>query len=268
MAIPRFYIPDLCPGDSPLPEDQDHHARHVLRLRHGEEIIAFNGRGLWGRGTLVLERRESLFRLSGSLVQDIASSQTITAACAVPKADRAMTLVEQLSQIGVARLVWLHCRHSVVHPDAGGGKMLKFRRVAVESARQCQRNFVMDITAPVRLPDFLGNPGAGVTDMLWTDPDAGESLFNFIIKYKQTHTSNSSGKTDHPAQAAQTTAGPAILIGPEGGWSEEETVLLAAHPHVHAVRLTDTILRMETAAVVAAAILHCGLQGNETTDPK
>ncbi len=255
MATTRFYIPNLGLGETALPDDQDHHARHVLRMRDGETVIAFNGRGFWATGRLVIGRRESCFITAGPLRQDLPPRVRVTVASATPKADRAMQMVEQLSQIGVQRLVWLNTEFAVVHPDKEGGKMAKFRRAAAESAKQCGRNFVMEIDGPVALVDLLSQAGADTNDFLWGQPTAEKSIFEWLIKTADLkaavdgHISTDGGK---PASYA-----PTVLIGPEGGWSDTETRLLSADHRVHAVRLTSTVLRMETAAVVAAAIISC-----------
>ena len=258
MAQPRFYIPELAAGESPLPTDQDHHARHVLRMRDGDTAVAFNGRGLWVHGRLTLAKRSSSFVSEGELTQDSPPQPRLTVAAATPKADRAMQLVEQLSQLGVSRLVWIITDRSVTHPDADGGKMTRFRRLAIESAKQARRNFVMDIQPPVSLPDFLAAPGAGVTDFLWTKPDAQETLFHWAADAARPQAAITplSGAKTMPASADRAVdITPAILTGPEGGWTDAETVLLSAHKNVHPIRLTPTILRIETAATAAAAII-------------
>ncbi len=257
MAQPRFYIPDLAPGESPLPEDQDHHARNVLRMEHGDAAIAFNGRGLWGPGQLRLSKRSSCFVSEGDLTQDSPPWFRLTVATAAPKADRAMQLVEQLSQIGVSRLVWIITDRGVAQPEADGGKMTRFRRLAVESAKQARRNFLMEILPPISLRKFLVAPGDAVTEFLWTLPGTAQTLFDWTaggISRREFHTAENPEK---PPQSSDHTAGfaPAVLIGPEGGWSDEEAALLSAHGNVHPVRLTPTILRIETAAAVAAAML-------------
>ncbi len=259
MATTRFYIPDLGAGETALPDDQDHHARHVLRMEDGQMAIAFNGRGLWAMGRLVMRRRESCFVPTEPLRQDSPPPLAVTVASATPKADRAMQMVEQLSQLDVQRLVWLDTDYAVVHPDKQGGKMVKFRRAAAESAKQCGRNFVMEIDGPVALFDFLGQPASGTVEFLWGRPAAEESLFDRLTRtacLKSPADVNASGTGERPGGYTMV-----VLIGPEGGWSHAETRLLSADARVHAVRLAATVLRMETAAVTAAAIIRCAANG-------
>ena len=133
--------------------------------------------------------------------------------------------------------------------------MAKFRRLAGESAKQCGRNFVMEIDGPVALVDFLGRTGDGNVEFLWMHPGAAASAFEWA--------SNAAALKAIPDRAAGKPGeesgiyAPAVLIGPEGGWSDAEATLLSDNRHVHPVRLTATVLRMETAAVVAAAVICC-----------
>jgi 16S rRNA (uracil1498-N3)-methyltransferase len=153
-------------------------------------------------------------------------NRSITLASAVPKNERADWLVEKLSELGVARWVPLKTARSVVHP-AGTSKYDRWRRIAIESAKQSRRAGVMEIGELVPV-DSLGFESA--TPFLLSTREGSRPLASSLPK------------------------GPILLlIGPEGGWTEAELSGLVARGAIEA-SLTPTVLRLETAAVVAAGV--------------
>jgi 16S rRNA (uracil1498-N3)-methyltransferase len=145
--------------------------------------------------------------------------------------------------LNVGAVQWMSCEHGVVKPREGGGKMEKWRRLAVESAKQCGRAHLLEIREPMSVDDVLG---AGAVDrVLWLDPGPG-------------------GKT--VAQALSGFVGGTVmaLVGPEGGWSDDERRLLetrVAAGTIQRVRLTSTVLRIETACAAVGAIVMGALTG-------
>jgi 16S rRNA (uracil1498-N3)-methyltransferase len=160
-------------------------------------------------------------------------------ASAVPKGDRADWMIEKLSELGVSRFIPLATARSVVHPK-GAGKLDRWRRIATESAKQSRRAGVLQIeplTALDRFTESLESPAV----FLSTDPKAPPilSCSSFIL---------------HPSSLC-------LLIGPEGGWTDDEMAAFARR-NLTAAKLTETILRVETAAVVAAAIVMLAGKSN------
>jgi 16S rRNA (uracil1498-N3)-methyltransferase len=248
MDVYRFYVPDLplqaqrqaAVGEITveLPTDQAHHARNVLRLEAGTQVALFDGNGAWTTGKLLqVDKRGVVVRLAAPLTIDQRPVPALTLATAVPKGERAEWLVEQASQLNVSAVQWLACERGVVKPREGGGKMDKWRRLAVESAKQCGRNHLLEIREPAGLPETLGQLGT-TTRLLWLDPGpAGLSV---------------------PQALAHGSGDVVALIGPEGGWSPAERKILedaAAARRVTRVRLTETVLRIETACAAVAAII-------------
>jgi 16S rRNA (uracil1498-N3)-methyltransferase len=139
----------------------------------------------------------------------------VTIGLAIPKADRPEWIVQKLTELGVDRIVWLHAERSVVRWDdqRAAKHRARLHRVAVEAVRQCRRVTVPAIDGPVPAISFLAEAIAAEPG---GRPDDGRDRV--------------------------------VAIGPEGGWSERE--LAAA---VDQVSLGSTVLRVETAALVAAA---------------
>ena len=230
----RFYVAAFAPPTVGLPEDQSHHAQRVLRLETGAQVLIFDGHGKWALGTLRTEKRGVFVDLVGDLHQDPPPPLHLTLATAAPKADRAEWLVEQASQLGAARVAWLDTDRAVVKPKDSGGKMDKFRRLALESAKQCGRTHLLTI-APMRtLDETLAAARTAGDTLLWLEPRAGKTIRELAL----------------PATGRVT-----ALIGPEGGWSDREISLLESQPDLLRVRLTPEILRIETACTTIAALL-------------
>jgi len=168
--------------------------------------------------------RWRLCRAAGSEVLPTADATTAadrdvesTVAFAIPKSDRPEWIVQKLTELGVARIVLLHAERSVVRweSDRADRHVARLRRVAIEALAQSRGLWLPDIVGPVPAADVL--PG-----MAAAEPD-GRAL---------------------------TRRDQALAVGPEGGWSPDELALAAER-----VSLGETVLRVETAAVVAGALL-------------
>ena len=146
-----------------------------------------------------------------------ARSSACTVAFAIPKADRPEWIVQKLTEIGVARIVLLHTERSVVRWDADRADrhLVKLRRVAVEALEQSRGVWLPEIDGPLQATDVLS--GIAVAE---------------------------------PGGRPLTRADSALAIGPEGGWSATELALSREQ-----VELSSTVLRVETAALVAGAML-------------
>jgi 16S rRNA (uracil1498-N3)-methyltransferase len=149
-------------------------------------------------------------------VQHEPAPHACTIAAAIPKGDRAEWMVQKLTEIGVTEIVLLHCARSVVRweGERGAKQLARLQRVAREAAVQSRRVWLPVVRGPVPFAEAVSLPGAVLAE---PDGDVGVTAAT-------------------------------VLIGPEGGFSPEE--LAAPVPRV---RLVDTVLRVETAAVVAAS---------------
>lgn len=230
----RFYVPNLADGQTlPLPDDEAHHALHVLRLTAGAEIEIFDGRG--GAAPAIIEqanKKAVTVRPTAPITRAPQTGPSLTIATAMPKGDRAQWLIEQCSQLNVTRILWLECDRNVVKFREDGGKFSRLERYALEAAKQCGRNWLMQIDSPTTLEQILQTPDA--TAIWWCDPRATQSIANI------------------------TPTGDYIaLIGPEGGWSEREWNLLSsatAAGRIQSIHLGPNVLRIETACAAIAAI--------------
>jgi 16S rRNA (uracil1498-N3)-methyltransferase len=225
----RLLVPKLTPGLLSLPADQAHHARDVLRLEVGDEVELFTASGEAAAGRITQSSPAGVVVEAEQVTAQRAGFE-LTIASAVPKAARGDWMIEKLSELGVARFIPLMTDRSVVHPE-GKNKIERWQRLAAEAAKQSRRAGVMQITSLMSLHDLLktlSSPSA----YLSTAPHA-HSLSSLL----------------DPQSSSLT-----LLVGPEGGWSDGEMATFSQR-HLTPITLGETILRVETAAMAAAAVV-------------
>lgn len=229
MAPRRFHVEDLSAATIRLAGDEARHAHKVLRLGPGDHVTLFDGRGQEADGRIVAAARDALDVEILARRQAGAATAELVIACAVPKGDRADWLVEKCAELGVIRLIPLLAARGLVRP--GEAKIDRWRRKAVEASKQSRQMRAMSIDAPATLSEALtACPAAAV---YYCDADPA-----------------------HPALPAgihaSATKSALILIGPEGGFTDAEITAIRSAGGRPA-RLAESILRVETAAVAAAA---------------
>ena len=237
-------------GTIALVAGQAHHVRDVLRLKIGEQIEAFDDAG--NLADAIIEQCDSNgVTLRIKQIRTSPNQPQITIAAAVPKGDRADWMIEKLSELGVNRFVPLATARSVVLP-AGKNKFERWIRIATESAKQSHRNGVMRINAltPLEKAIVEGQRAEG----------SGQKEQNVCTNFYLTTTTDAapilsiSYLCPHPSALI-------FFIGPEGGWSDDE-IARFQNAHLTGLKLTATILRVETAAIAAAAIVTSIIAAN------
>jgi 16S rRNA (uracil1498-N3)-methyltransferase len=229
----RVFLPNLSIGQVDLPAPQAHHLRDVLRVAEGQQIELFDGQGGLAVGRIVDIRPAHVTVRIDQISAAPQRRMHLTIAAAVPKGARADWMIEKLCEIGVDIFVPLISQRSVVVP-AGTKKLDRWNRLAAQAARQAGRSDVMRIQAPATPAQLLAD---GDRQRWYLSVDAADSMID-----------------------ALGSLGPSLilLIGPEGGWTDAEKQAMDS-AGARAVRLTSTVLRVETAAVVAAGIVQSAL---------
>ncbi len=214
------FVADL---DSPVLDDDDrHHLARVLRLRVGEALRAGDGAGRWRPCRL---GPEGVLEPRGEVVDEPAPTPALPGAVALTKGARPELAVQKLTELGIDRIVPVVAARSVARWEAerGDRHVLRLRRVAREAAMQSLRPRVPEVT-PVRdFAEASALPGAALAQ---------------------------------PGGGPPTPATRAVLVGPEGGWSDEE--LGCGLPRLG---LGSGVLRAETAAIAAGVLLGALRQG-------
>lgn len=212
------------------------HVVRVLRLGAGDVIAVFDGQGEEYGGRIQSVRRgEVRIELAEQRANACDSPLRLTLAQAVARGERMDWVVQKAVELGATRIVGVLTERSVVRLDAAQArsKHRHWQGVAAAACEQSGRARLAEIPAPVALEDWLaGLPGGGLRVL--PSPEAAQGLEALPVA--------SSGEV-------------LVLVGPEGGLTEREVSSALAHGF-RPVRLGPRVLRTETAAVVALALLQ------------
>ncbi len=211
-----------------------------LRGRRGQEIVLFDGNGVEAVGAVVAIQRRSVHVEVGELRRrDFELAHRITLAIALSKGHRQGYTIEKCTELGVAAIQPVVTERSVARPDAEACE--KWRRRAVEAAKQSERAYVPSIEPPIPL-------AAAITSIPKFAAAAVADPWNGAVRFQRFLSRQSAD------------ASVIVFIGPEGGFTEDERQRLIA-AGATPCSLAPTILRTETAAVAvcaAAAMVDVG----------
>ncbi len=229
----RFHVSAVQVGRICLDVASSHHAKSVLRLQVGDAVELFDAAST-GQGVIDGFDGSRVWVIVSQLAKASTATRPVHVASALPKGSRADWMIEKLSELGVARFTPLVTERAVVVPQ-GVSKLARWQRLAEEAARQCERAGVMQIAPPTPLDELIA---AGPGIFCSTDPAAPALAWV-------------------ASQAQQ--AGELILaVGPEGDFSPAEFAAFKLADW-RAASLGRTILRVETAAIVAAVLATLAL---------
>ncbi|MFC7498726.1 16S rRNA (uracil(1498)-N(3))-methyltransferase [Enterovirga sp. GCM10030262] len=227
-SLPRLFV------DQPLAQDAlltlegppANYLATVLRLQPGDQVKLFDDRsGEWLAEIVEAGRKRVTLRLATHL-REREAVPDLWLLFAPIKRGRIDWIAEKATELGVARIVPVLTRRTIV--DRVNSDRL--RAHAIEAAEQCDRTALPELAEPVKLASLLADWPADRA-LLFADEQGGVPL----------------------AEAAA--PGPAaILIGPEGGFTDEERAVIRAIPQAQAVSLGPRILRADTAALAAIAL--------------
>jgi 16S rRNA (uracil1498-N3)-methyltransferase len=228
-----------------LDGDEHRHVARVLRARPGDALTLFDGAGteIEARVVSVGAREAELALGERRAAPAAAPAVAITLLVAVPRGERMDWLVQKTTELGVARIVPVSSERSVARPEAGTARRPRWEKIAREAARQCGRADVPLVDEPTDLAAAL----------------AAADLPQRRLALWEGERTRSLGAALAAAPGAEATA---VLIGPEGGFAVEE-VALAEKAGFAPVGLGPRILRVETAAIVAVALIQAAAGGME-----
>ncbi|RPI50109.1 MAG: 16S rRNA (uracil(1498)-N(3))-methyltransferase [Acidobacteria bacterium] len=236
----RFYAPAFREDAVfDLPEDEAQHLRRVLRLRSGDTIAVFDG-----RGREAVARVESVTprRVSVRSVEPRSAAPepkvAVTLAQALLKSDKMDRVIRDAVMLGIAAVQPFVSRRTDVPLKAmgAGGRQNRWERTVVSSVKQCGRAVVPVVHPTREFPDVL-RAAAGETRLMFVEPGAGVELAELASLEGQ-----------QPSSAT-------VLIGPEGGWDAQE-VRDAAAAGVTLLSFGGRVLRADAAAAAVIAVLR------------
>ncbi len=240
MASHTLYIPDADEhaGEIIISGEEARHAVRVKRVREGEGVTIVDGAGLLLLGVVSAAKRELVIRVSGS-ERVPRAAPCIEVCSAAPKGPRVSDLIDGLSQVGAS--VWrpLRCERSVT--SAGEKKLDRLHRVAIESAKQSGRAWLLEFAEETTLESALREPAD-----LFVMAHGGERAMEVVDCCP---------------------AGKIVLfVGPEGGFTDRE-IALAREGGALLASFGAHTMRIEAAAVAATAItMHLARIGEGSCD--
>jgi 16S rRNA (uracil1498-N3)-methyltransferase len=244
MTLRRFYAPTPAfvsdQKSVVLDSDETAHLRDVLRLHRGDEVLIFDGAGREFHcviGTINKSSSE-LTILSEVTPSRPESPLDLTLAVALLKHEKFDLVVQKATELGVNRIVPVSCERADVRPrkDEEGKRVGRWQRIVLEAAKQSGRARVPEVLQPVAFA-VLVNEFALANSRIMFAERGGQSFENVC--------QGSSGRLTELA----------ALIGPEGGWADEE-IENARASGWEIVTLGGRILRAETAAIAITTLLQ------------
>ena len=241
MSSPRFFCPGpLSVGSRVmLPENAARHACRVLRLHADDDLVLFDGAGgEYACRISAVERERVAVAVLEWRERECEAPLAITLVQALQAGDKMDVTVQKAVELGVARIVPVASRRSVVRLEGERAKrrVEHWRSVVASACEQCGRNTLPEVAPLEVLERWLGRPAAKGVLRLMLDPRAAQTLSRMVP----------------PAQGGSVE----LLIGAEGGLAPEETKLAELAGFVP-VRLGPRVLRTETAGLAALAAIQC-----------
>ncbi len=235
----RFFAQDIRAAQErvEIRGDEFIHIKKVLRLEVGSPVILLNGKGLELTGVVEVLGKDSVqVKVEASSEGAGESGVSVTLLQALLKGDKPELIVQKATELGVARIIFYTNERTVPAPAAEkiAGKLERLRRIAIEAVKQCERSVVPAL-------DLVGFDEA----LALRGGDRGVVLYEGETKnsFKKSLSFLAGGK------------GLCLLVGPEGGFTEDETGKAVA-AGFRMAGLGRRILRSETAAIAALAIVQ------------
>ena len=229
-------MPTLRAGESTLDEAATRYVVRTHRLRRGATFVAFDPEAATEADAQLLDESPRGARCRFDSVRPASRSTPlrVTLLQAFAKGTKLDRVVRDATVLGASELVVVSTERTIAGAPAGdGGRAERWRKIAVEAARQCGRGDMLRLSGPTKLRDALA--GELPPRRLLLDPEAEATLHAMLADWA-------------PSDAV------ALLVGPEGGLSEDERDAAKAAGFAPAA-LGPFVLRTETAAAAALAVL-------------
>ncbi|QND49629.1 16S rRNA (uracil(1498)-N(3))-methyltransferase [Rhizobium lusitanum] len=237
FRMQRLFVVSDIKANAGIEADQEqfNYLANVLRMEDGAALLIFNGRdGEW-RASISFPSRKRILLTPVEETRPQPAPSDLHYLFAPLKVGRLDYLVQKAVEMGAGLLqpvMTQHVQGKITNLD-------KVRANVIEAAEQCGILGIPDVAEPVKLADLLERWPRDRRIIYCDEGDAGQNPLPLLAKIKEKHL--------------------ALLVGPEGGFSEEERALLRSLDFVTAIPLGPRILRADTAAVAAMAVIQAAI---------
>lgn len=236
MPAAHFFVEDLGSPRVTLGREDSHHALRSLRIRVGEEVSLADGKGGVARGRVVAEEGGRAVIEIDEVGEVSRPTPALSVAMANPGWDRLRWAVQKLAELGASEVLVVETQRSI-RSSATGRSADRLKEVARQAAMQSRQAFVPE----VRGGYVLGAPRGKGLPVLDTEGFAVVMLWE-------------AGTVPLGDCLPEQTGAVRLLVGPEGGFTQEEAEI-AEKQGAALASLGPNVLRTETAAIVAAALV-------------
>ena len=233
MSIIRLYFPDKIQSDlsSHLPKEQTHYIKDVMRLKIGDKLSIFNISGEWNAIIQSYEKKGARIKVMKK-VREKENEKNIWLAFSPIKQNPLNFIIQKGTELGIQKFIPILTERSMVREI----NIKRIKKIIVEASEQSNRISVPEINSPKSLKDFLLQfPKNGY--LIFCDINSDKNSLKKILEKKN----------NTPL---------CILIGPEGDFSENERKMIIEQTQTFSISLAKNILKAETAALSAIAIVN------------
>ncbi|MDC1475927.1 16S rRNA (uracil(1498)-N(3))-methyltransferase [Pelagibacteraceae bacterium] len=229
----RLYFSDKIQSDlvAHLKKEQSHYLKDVMRLKEGDIFSVFNNQGEWNASLQSYKKQEAEIKILKK-VRDRKNENDIWLAFTPIKQNPLNFIIQKGTELGVQKFIPVLSERTIVKDI----NIERIKKIIIESSEQSNRISVPEISKLETLKNFISN-----------FPQKGCLVFCDI----------NSNKSDLKSILSKKDIGPiCILIGPEGDFSENERKLIIDLNQSYSISLATNILRAETAALTAVALVN------------
>ena len=238
--LPRFLVPEL-DAERPevtLPRDEGHHLSRVLRMKPGDEVAVFDGRGQEFRARITSILREAVaVTLQGPIAPLPSPSVMLTLVQSILKGEAMDEVVRDATMLGVAAIQPVVSERTAIKASTLGRALERWHRIALASTKQCGRSRLPSIHEAVSFHDWVKRrDGSGAFILLEPSVVVPET-----VRIRDL--------ADRPPPATAT-----LVVGPEGGWTSDERDL-AIRAGCRPLSIGRLTLRADAVPLAATAAL-------------
>ncbi len=241
MDCKRFFCENIKKGKNLLSQQESHHLKNVMRLKPNDNIEIFDGKGNFAKAVVTDLTRKTV-SIEAFELQNIPcrKKSRIVLAPSPPKGKRLDIILEKCTELGADHINLVNYQRTVKQAKANA--LSRYRKTMISAAKQSSTHFLPEITGPFTLAQSLDHLKKQYTNTrIFFGCQSGSYL----------NENNLDKNCDY-----------IIFIGPEGGFTKDETELLKQN-NASPICLADNILRIETAVIASAAVFANIRQKNQ-----